>query len=469
MCGIVITGLGLCTALGGTARETWLAVAAGRSGIGAAMPFSPPAGREPAMALVASADRAPELRVGKLAKFAGRSVACGLRAVQEAIGAARLAEAGVDPMRLAVHTASGQTGLDVDQFFPALGVAWAEDPSLDVGSIGGRASRLVDPYFLLRTLANGGLALVATEIGALGPSANHVHADTAGARALRAAYLDLTEGRADAAVVAAFDSLAHVSAWLAWERRGLLSRLPAPQAVRPFDAGRDGLVLGEGAAALVLERAETARARGAPVLGDLLGVGLAATALDLGDPRSPDQLARAWTRAFGGRSGQGAVAVPVASRDRPALVVAHGLATRESDAVEATLLAGVAPPDVPVTAFKGATGYLGAATALVETGLLVLALQTHSAPAIVGLDEPDPACRPLPLVRGRAIALDTPAGGAAGGVCAWSWTGECAVVAVRVTAPVGVPDAGSSPLVLEVRRPEVASTSARSTPSSAAR
>jgi 3-oxoacyl-[acyl-carrier-protein] synthase II len=437
---IVITGLGLCTALGGTARETWLALAAGRSGIGAAMPFAPPAGREPAMALVASADRAPELRVGKLAKFAGRSVACGLRAAQEAVGAARLAEAGVDPMRLAVHTASGQTGLDVDEFFPALGVAWTEDPSLDVASLGGRASRLVDPYFSLRTLANGGLALLATEIGARGPSANHVHADTAGARALRAACLDLLEDRADAAVVAAFDSLAHVSAWLAWERRGLLSRWPAPRAVRPFDAGRDGLVLGEGAAALVLERAETARARGAPVLADLLGVGLADTAFDLDDPRSPAQLARAWARAFECGPGEGAAA----SQGGPALVVAHGLATRESDAVEAALLLDVAQPDVPITAFKGATGYLGAATALVETALLVLALQARSAPAIVGLDEPDPAFR-LSLVRGRARALDAPAGGAAGAVCAWSWTGECAVVAVRAEAPDGVRDAGSSP------------------------
>jgi 3-oxoacyl-[acyl-carrier-protein] synthase II len=428
MSGIVITGLGLCTALGGTAREAWLALAAGRSGIGAAMPFSPPAGREPAMALAASADRAPELRVGKLVKFAGRSVVCGLHAVQEAVGTARLAEAGVDPMRLAVHTASGQTGLDVEEFFPALGVAWAGDPSLDVGALGGRPSRLVDPYFSLRTLANGGLALVAAEIGAHGPSANHVHADTAGARALRAAYLDLSEGRADAAVVAAFDSLAHVSAWLAWDRRGLLSRLPAPRAVRPFDAGRDGLVLGEGAAALVLERAETARARGAPVLADLLGVGLAATAFDRNDPRCPDQLARAWARAFGRWPGHDAS--PVAHRARPALVVAHGLATRESDAVEAALLSGVVPPGVPITAFKGATGYLGAATALVETGLLVLALHAGSAPAIVGLDEPDPDCR-LPFVQGHARALDAPAGGAAGAVCAWSWTGECAVVAIR--------------------------------------
>lgn len=440
MSDVVITGLGLCTALGDTAPETWRALTAGRSGIAAAMPFSPPAGREPAMALAASADRAPDLRIGKLAKFAGRSVACGLRAVQEAVRAARLDEAGMDPMRLAVHTASGQTGLEADEFFPALTAAWTEDPSLDFAALGGRASRLLDPYFSLRTLANGGLALVATEVGARGSSSNHVHADTAGARALRAACLDLSEDRADAAVVAAFDSLAHVSAWLAWERRGLLSRLPAPRAVRPFDTGRDGLVLGEGAAALVLERAETARARGAPILADLLGVGLAATAADLTDPRSPGQLAWAWRGAFGGRPAN--PAAPAPSRGDPALVVAHGLATREADAVEAALLLDVAPPDVPVTAFKGATGYLGAATALVETGLLVLALQTRSAPPIVGLDEPDPACR-IPLVRGRARNLDVPAGGAAGAVCAWSWTGECAVVAVRVAGPAGILEAGS--------------------------
>jgi 3-oxoacyl-[acyl-carrier-protein] synthase II len=303
-------------------------------------------------------------------------VTCGLRAVFEAVASASLDLAGIDPYRVAVHTATGQTGLDVEEFFPALSLAWADDPTADFARLGGRPSRLVDPHFSLRTLSNACLALIAADLDARGPSCNYVQGELATIHAVRAALHDLREGRADVAVVAACDSLVFPSTWLAYERQGLVSPADPARAHAPFDRARDGLVLGEGAAALVLEREERAAARRQPVLARL-------TAATAAGPR----------QAMWSADADALRALLEATEPAPALVCARGLATVPHDAHETAVLQACLPALVPVTALKGATGYLGAATMLVETALAVRALREGVVPAVAHLVDPDPECR----------------------------------------------------------------------------
>ena len=174
------------------------------------------------------------------------------------------------------------------------------------------------------------------------------------------------------------------------------------------------MVLGEGAGFLVLERGEDARRRGAPILAELLGVGQTMETDDAAAAKLSPEAVKA--------------AIDEAARGRPIdLVVAHGIGTQQGDRDEARILAAMLPPDVPVTALKGVTGYLGAATAAVELILAVKAAREGVVPPIVPAPTPDEDCR-LALVTGRARDL---AGDVSILALSWSWFGACAAVAVR--------------------------------------
>jgi 3-oxoacyl-(acyl-carrier-protein) synthase len=162
----------------------------------------------------------------------------------------------------------------------------------------------------------------------------------------------------------------------------------ACDAVRPFDARRDGSLFGEGAGALALERETTAAARGALILGEVLGSGSACAGEELFDIRPDgDGMARAIVAAL--------TDADCAPGD-VGLIVASGDGTRASDAAEAVAIRrvfGEAMP--PVTAFKWAIGHLGAAAGLLEAVLALAALRAGEVPGIATLHALDPACAPL--------------------------------------------------------------------------
>ncbi len=294
-------------------------------------------------------DLASSLRLPKNAKFMSRSVECAVLAAGEAIaGAGSLGD--TDPHRIGMYTGSGQTGLEPSEFFAAVELAETGDESGTYKHLGGRAARLVDRYWSLRTLANAGLGLLAAEFSARGPCNNYVQGDTASAQALAAGYFDLLEDRCDVALAGGYDCLLTPSTYLAYERAGLLSPSDPCRAHRPFDRERDGLVLGEGAAFVVLERRSRAEARGGTILGEVLGVGFAQ---GIGDRPSPTIACDAARLAIR----------DAADGLHPDMVIAHGIGTREDDAREAAMLAALGFDRTPVTAMKGFTGYLGASTA----------------------------------------------------------------------------------------------------------
>jgi 3-oxoacyl-[acyl-carrier-protein] synthase II len=212
-----------------------------------------------------------------------------------------------------------------------------------------------------------------------------------------------------------YDCLLLPSIYLAYERAGLLSTTPPERAHRPFDRSRDGLVLAEGAAFVVLERRTRAEARGATIFAELIGVGFAQRVDDRASPKIAGDAAR--------------LAIRDAAGDlQPDVVIAHGIGTREDDAREAALLAELGLDATPVTAFKGFTGYLGAATAVTELCIGILGARQRAVPPVARLESPDEGC-PLDLVASapRAIDADTPTLLA----LSWSWSGQCAAVAAR--------------------------------------
>lgn len=413
---VVITGIGLTIPLGLSIDEAWDRGLRGESAIDPLRRFDVSGHACKAAAEVADFDIATSLLVPKAAKFMGKNVSCAVRAAKEAVVHSRLDLSSLDPYRIAIHVGSGQTGLEHSEFFPALALAWTGQAELDFRNLGGRPSRLIDPYFSLRTLSNSGAAFLSNELGARGPNSNFVQSDTASAVAIATAYHDLLDGHCDVAIAGGYDGLLTVSTYLMYERLGVLSCAPFDEAYRPFDRKRDGLVLGEGAGFLVLERASDARGRGAPMFCELLGAGY--SSVESGDMLDSEQEELVAGAAIG-----------EVVQGRPVdFIVAHGIGTRKSDENEAKLLEKRFGRRVPVTAFKGQTGYLGAATAAVEAGFAALSVHHKVIPYIVGHTAPDPDIH-LDFVTGNARRLEAAAPTA---LClSRSWTGQCAAVLLR--------------------------------------
>jgi 3-oxoacyl-[acyl-carrier-protein] synthase II len=403
MSAVVITGIGLALPSGLQLDDVAARAVRGESGIGVSRQMTGPGGEPIAAGEVPPLASSVALRLAKNEKFFSRSVECAMRAALDAVaGAGGLA--AYEPRRVAIYTGSGQTGLEPSEFFAALEVAETGDRESTYRKLGGRASRLVDRYWSLRTLSNAGLGLLAAEFAARGPSGNFVQGETASAQALEAAYYDLIEGRCDVALAGGYDCLLTPSTYLAYQRAGVLSSATPDRAYRPFDRDRDGLVLGEGAAFVVIERGDKARERGATILAQVHGIGLSQ------------------------RSMSDAVhhAAPGA---RPDMVIARGIGTPTDDRRDAHDIAAMGFAEVPVTALKSFTSYLGAATAIAELCIGILAARQRVAPPIARFSAADADC-PLTLVAGqaRAMASATPSLLALSG----SWSGQCAAIAADV-------------------------------------
>jgi 3-oxoacyl-(acyl-carrier-protein) synthase len=330
-------------------------------------------------AQVAAFDVTGELRFPKSTKFMSRAVMCGMKAALDAYRAAGLKPGEVAPEELGIFAGTGNTCMEASYLIGPLAYAWADGRERDYKYLGGRASRMIDRYFSLRTLANAGVGLLSNELEAKGPNANYVHSETASLMAMENAWYDIAEGRCTVAVAGGYDCLVMPATHLDFQARGILSMTPAACAYRPFDRQRDGIVLGEGAAFLVLEERGHAERRGAAILGEIVAA----------DCRM---------------SSVGELAGHLADGREIDYVVARGFGTPEDDRTEYESLEGRLPR-VPVTALKSRTGYLGAATGAAEVALGLMAAREGFVPAVARLGEADAECG-LDLVKEDARPLN---------------------------------------------------------------
>lgn len=413
-CRIAVTGIGLVTALGLSAPETWERSSKGESGIGPLRRLQDSEAHCLSSAEVPRFELADRLRHPKNVKYMNEGVSFAMRASQEAVAMSGLDLSRADAERVSLHVGSGQTGVDAGDFLPTMAIAW-EGKEPDFKYLGGRVSRNLDPYFSLRTLSNAGIALLSAELGVRGTSNNFVQGDTASVEALAASCDELRDERSDVAIAGGYDSLLYFSNYLAYDKAVLLSPSDPSDSYRPFDQTRDGLVLGEGAAVLVLERMDDAKMRGARILGEIVRI---ASTIDPADSAQPKKSAAAFQVALDQAVGN----------DRVDFVVAHGIGTADGDRDEAELLASRFDRRTPITAFKSQTGYLGAATGAVEVALALLALQCRIIPPIARHRVPLSGCD-LDFVARQRRRITAPAASALS--LAWSWTGQCTAVLVR--------------------------------------
>jgi 3-oxoacyl-[acyl-carrier-protein] synthase-1 len=388
---VVVTGTGAVCAAGATPEAILDAVRAGRSAI-APITLWDTAGW-PCRVAAEIADFNPRALVDdrKLHKLIRRTDLLGLHAAARAIERAGIV-AHRDTLELAAAAAfSDRTGVYVGSgggnyenqydYFPLFAAAKGELPAF-----GRELANTVNPMWLLRTLPNNVLGHIGIRHGLKGANACITNHSVGGLLAVIEAFEALRTREADRAVAVGHETPIEPQMVLYYHRLGLL----ASEMLRPFDARHDGSLFGEGAGALFLETEASAAARGARVLGEVLGGGYACEAQGLTAIRDDgDGLARAMLQALAD------------ARLAPAevgMIVAHGNGTPQSDASEAAALRRVFGASVPpTTAFKWAIGHLIAAAGILEAVLALAALELGEVPGVATLARLDPDCAGLPV------------------------------------------------------------------------
>ncbi|MBO9368412.1 MAG: beta-ketoacyl-ACP synthase II [Chloroflexi bacterium] len=248
--------------------------------------------------------------------------------------------------------------------------------------------RKVSPFLIPMLMANGGAGLVSIDLGLKGPSFSVASACASGADGIGMAWMMLRAGMVDVVLAGAAEATVTPTGIAAFDRIGAMSRREdysmTPQ---PFDKNRDGLVMGEGAAVLVLERESHARARGAEILAELAGYAATADAYHV---TAPDE---------GGRGGAAAIrkALEVAgvALDEVGYINAHGTATPLNDVAETRAIKsafGALAYSIPVSSTKSMTGHMMGATGALEAIFCVQAVREGILPPTIHYQTPDPEC-----------------------------------------------------------------------------
>lgn len=397
----VVTGAGTINPLGSTVKETWEALLDGRSGI-TALDHDWAEQLPVRMAGQVTADLSEHLSTRELK----RMDRCG----QLALVAAReaWAQAGspdVDPERFAVVIGSAYGGL---------GSTIEQDRVLAASG-----PRKVSPHTLTRLMANGPAAWVSIDLGARGGARTPVSACASGAEAIVQAAELIRSGAADVVIAGGVDASVNdlvISGFA--QIRALSTRSDDPQrASRPFDGGRDGFVLAEGAGVVVLESEEHARARGAAVLGAVAGGAVTSDANDIvaADP------------AMQRRVMQKALASAGMEPADIGFVHAHATSTPVGDRLEGQAINAIFGTDVPVTSTKGHTGHLLGGAGALAAVVVLEALRTFQLPGTLNVESLDPELD-LNVVTEAAHAL--PASARAGLVNAFGFGGHSVALVI---------------------------------------
>ncbi|WP_199549076.1 beta-ketoacyl synthase [Streptomyces sp. N35] len=374
---VAVTGIGLVTAAGSDSAATWDAV---RAGTATAAPDPELSGLPVTLSCrVRGAADLPLRQRGAVRLDPGARMA--LAAASEALDRAKLDPAEWDGSRVAVVTGGSLGGMHAGQ--------QAARRFTDDGPAA------VSPYFLTGYMPNMVCATLALHLGVTGPTFAVNTACASGGTAIGVARDLLTSGQCDIAVVCGAEAAVTPLVVAGFTQLGALSDV----ASRPFDEGRDGFVIAEGAGVIVLERPEHAAARSARALAQLLGHGLSSDAHHLVSPHPEGREAERALRT--------ALADAGLTPSDVGHVNAHGTSTPRGDATEAALIARVLPHRPPVTSAKGALGHTLGAAGVIEAALTVLALREDVVPPTAGLVRPDPAFD-IDLVTGRARSHTSP-------------------------------------------------------------
>jgi 3-oxoacyl-[acyl-carrier-protein] synthase II len=376
---VVVTGLGATTPLGGDVASTWDALLAGRSGVSRITDDW--IKDYPAQLVARLANHPGDQHDPVPARRHDRSQQVAVIAAEEAWRDSGAGDAGIDPLRIAVVIGTGIGG--------ALTLLGQDDVLEEKGP------KRVSPFTIPMLMPNGPAAAVGLAIGAKGGVHAPVSACASGAEAIRWGLDLLRFDRADVVLVGGTEACVHPLPMAGFAAmRAMSTRNDEPErASRPFDKARDGFVLGEGAACIVLERADAAKARGARIHARLAGAAGTADGYDLVAPHPEGEgAARAITAAL-----RDAGLAPADIQH----VNAHATSTPVGDTAEAAAIRSALGDHVMVSATKSQTGHLLGAAGALESVFTILALREQVVPATANLENPDDdaAVQALDIVR----------------------------------------------------------------------
>jgi len=370
---VVVTGMGIISPLGLTVKETWQNLINGVSGVGPITHFNPDELLVKIACEVKNFD--PEKYISaREARRRSRFEHFAAAAAREAIQQSGLEMDKLDPGRVGVIISSAIGG--VQAFSDA--VSQAED-----------GPRRISPFTIPMLMSNGAAGMVSIDYGFQGPSLSVASACASGADGLGVALLMLQAGVIDIAIAGASEATITPVGVAAFDRLGAMSRRndDYSRTPQPFDLERDGLVMGEGAAVLVLERESHARSRGAEILAELAGYGSSADAYHITAPLED---------GFGGahaiRRAMNSARINPQDGD---YINAHGTATPLNDISETRAIKtafGDLAYNIPVSSTKSMTGHMMGATGAMEAVFCVQVVREHIVPPTIHYYVPDPQC-----------------------------------------------------------------------------
>ena len=371
---VVVTGIGLICAVGNTTEEVWKNLLAGRSGVARITQFDASEFACQIAAEVKNFDPLQFIEKKELKKM-GRFIHLALAATDEAMKASGLEVTPASATRVGVHIGSGIGGFDVIE---------REHANLLNGG-----PRKISPFFIPAAIVNLAAGHVSIRYHAQGPNEATCTACTSSAHSVGDAYKIIARCDADAMIAGGTEAAITpmgVGGFAAM--RALSTRNDAPEkASRPWDSGRDGFVIGEGAGILILEELEFARRRGGKILAEIVGYGMSGDAHHITQPAE---------------NGDGAFRVMVntlndakVQPEQVGYINAHGTSTDIGDKLETVAIKrafGDYAYKVPVSSTKSMTGHLLGGAGGLESGITVLALRDQILPPTMNLDNPDPEC-----------------------------------------------------------------------------
>ncbi|RME70357.1 MAG: beta-ketoacyl-[acyl-carrier-protein] synthase II [Verrucomicrobia bacterium] len=371
---VVVTGIGVLTALGLDIDSFWDALVAGRSGIRRVKAFDTTDFPCKIGAEVEGFDPS-EYMDPKEARRNDRYTHFAVAAARKALDDARLDTAKVDGDRFGVFIGSGIGGMYTIE---------AQSRVLFE-----RGPRRVSPFMIPSLIANMASGIVAIETGARGPNFSIVSACATGAHSIGEALKTIRAGEADVMLAGGSEASVTALSYAGFcSMKAMSTRNDEPErASRPFDKGRDGFVMGEGGGVLVLETLEHARARGARIYCELAGYGASCDAFHI---TQPDPEGRGLSLAINGALRSAGV-----SPDQVDYINAHGTSTPYNDKFETAAIKkvfGDHASKLKVSSTKSMTGHLLGAAGGIEAAAACKAIATGIVPPTINYEEPDPDC-----------------------------------------------------------------------------
>ena len=371
---VVVTGLGAVSSVGHDVSTIWNNVVAGRPNMTQITKFEVSGLRTHFAAQIQNYDPADSID-RRTARRLGRYTAYAIAVAKQAVDDAGLDDAQVDPPRAGVIIGSAIGGLE------------STLENYDV--MKERGTRRLSPFAVPAILIDTAPGQIAIEYGFRGVNYGIVGACASGNYGIGEAYKTIARGEADVMLCGGVDFGITQFTMAGFERARVMSaRNDDPnRASRPFDAGRDGFVMGEGAAMVVLERLEHAQARGAHIYGEIMGYSATADAFHLTAPHE---------------DGLGAIEAMTLAIERAGLrpedidyINAHGTSTRLNDLSETRAIKqvfGKRAYDIPISSTKSVTGHLLGAAGALESVFCLQALAEGLIPPTINYETPDPEC-----------------------------------------------------------------------------